>query len=273
MGKLTPKLTVVKLGGSLITDKDRPLTPNRRAIAVAANAIAKSLRNGNQTRLFIIHGGGSFGHYYASKFGLSTARKKTGTEGVSKTAWAMIALHSLVLNQLVREGVPCKTVLTSEFLSSDGITIEKKGEGILNNLLQSRYVPISFGNVSITPRGTSIISGDQIAMSLVRNRNVDRVIFAMDVDGIFTNSNMKGEIINELTSAEIFLGKKRKFDVTGGIAAKIEFGMHMAEHGANVYYVNGRKAERLESLIMGQDSVKSTRIYAKASLRKESLEI
>jgi len=213
--------------------------------------------------LFLIHGGGSFGHYYATKFHLSTTPRKLRNEGVSKTAAAMITLHSIVLDRLVSEGVPCKTVITSEFLSDIGKEITKEGRNKLEFLFRKSFVPISFGNVATTQDGSAIISGDQIALSLAKKLVVERVIFAMDVDGIYANSRMKGDVVKELTMGTASLGKKRKYDVTGGIGAKIEVGFRLAKLGADVFYVNGNKGERLESLLAGQDEVKATRIFSK----------
>jgi isopentenyl phosphate kinase len=263
MGSMSSELTVVKLGGSLITNKDRPLALNMHGIDSSVRAIARSLRSNKIGRLFLIHGGGSFGHYYARKFFLSTTRKQIPADGVSRVAASMITLHSVVLDRLVREGVPCKTVMTSEFLSSDGRSVSRNGKRILEDLFQCGFVPISFGNVSVTMNGSVIISGDQIALSLAKGQNVKRAIFAMDVDGVYNNSQMNGNVIKDLNAERFKLGKQKKFDVTGGIRTKIQVGLRLASLGTDVFYVNGTKGRRLESLLIGQDDVVSTKIHSK----------
>ena len=90
-----------------------------------------------------------------------------------------------------------------------------------------------------------------------------RVIFAMDVDGVYGNSQMNGNILRELNAVKFNLGERKKYDVTGGIEAKIEIGFRLAKLGADVYYVNGTKGKRLESLLLGQDNVMSTKINSK----------
>ncbi|MHB2036472.1 MAG: isopentenyl phosphate kinase, partial [Nitrososphaerales archaeon] len=240
----------------------RPLAINPKAIRKAAKAISKSLKLKYDQKLFLIHGGGSFGHYYATKFHLSTIRSKVTAEGVSRTAAAMITLHSIVLDSLVCEGVPCKTVVTSEFLSDDGKEVTERGKNELEFLFRNNFVPISYGNVSATKKGSAIISGDQITLNLARKLVVERVIFAMDVDGIYPDSRMKGDVINELDMNNAPVGKKWKYDVTGGIGAKIETGFRLAKLGADVFYVNGNKGGRLESLLAGKDDVKATRIFS-----------
>lgn len=259
---MSSDLTVVKLGGSLITHKDRPLTLNLRGIEVAAKAVANSLRTRKPHRLILIHGGGSFGHYYAKKFFLSTTRKRIRADNASLIAASMITLHSVILDRLVKHGVPCKTILTSEFLKSDGKEVTNSGSETLESLLQSGFVPATFGNVSISKQGSAIISGDQIALSIAKKMRVKRMIFAMDVDGIYADSRMEGEIIEQLDSKKFKQLKLRKYDVTGGIKAKTEIGYRLANLGVEVFYVNGTKGQRLESLMLGKSNVLCTHVHA-----------
>jgi isopentenyl phosphate kinase len=51
-------LVLIKLGGSVVTHKERAMTLNKRAI----DRIIKSLLN-VKIPIILIHGGGSFGHY------------------------------------------------------------------------------------------------------------------------------------------------------------------------------------------------------------------
>ena len=50
---------LIKLGGSVITIKDRALTPNIQAIERLSHVLARLSES-----LIIVHGGGSFGHYW-----------------------------------------------------------------------------------------------------------------------------------------------------------------------------------------------------------------
>ena len=90
-----------------------------------------------------------------------------------------------------------------------------------------------------------------------------RAIFAMDVDGVYDNSQMNGDVIKNLNSIRLNLGQRKKYDVTGGIRAKIEVGFRLAKLGADVFYVNGTKGRRLESLLIGRENVVSTKINSK----------
>ena len=185
MGEISD-LTVLKLGGSLITFKDKPLTPNCANIRTAARAIASALPVLRRTRFFLLHGGGSFGHYYAKKYGLSTKLKRTEQEEVAVTSAAMMELHSKILGEMLRVGIPCVTVLASRILSDATSGLAASGRRYLETLFDSGLVPITFGNVLVSKKGSVIVSGDSLALKIVKSfgGRKSRVVFGMDVDGI-----------------------------------------------------------------------------------------
>ena len=58
-------MIILKLGGSVITRKDK----NKPTLdPVNLDRIAQEIANANVDQLIIVHGAGSFGHPYASKF-------------------------------------------------------------------------------------------------------------------------------------------------------------------------------------------------------------
>jgi len=62
-------LQFLKLGGSLITEKDRPHTARLQVIRRLASEIARARRDDPALRLVLGHGSGSFGHVPAQKYG------------------------------------------------------------------------------------------------------------------------------------------------------------------------------------------------------------
>src|SRR5579872_6062222 len=144
MGKIED-LVVVKLGGSAITNKDKPLTPNLPNIKKLARNLTEVLSDGRGVRLVLIHGGGSFGHYYAKRFGLGTTRSETTSpEGIAKTSAAMVQLHSIILDELCNAGVYCSTVLPIELFSesSSNPIISNSGITRLSTTLGNGLIPI-----------------------------------------------------------------------------------------------------------------------------------
>ena len=64
------EVVFLKLGGSLITDKERYQTPRPAVIERAAAEIAAALAARPDLRLLLGHGSGSFGHFEAAKYGV-----------------------------------------------------------------------------------------------------------------------------------------------------------------------------------------------------------
>ena len=91
--RLTP--IIVKLGGSVITVKEREFTPDTRIIERVAQELASAMPQS----LIVIHGGGSFGHPVAKKYrvieGYHTPEQLLG---FSKTRQAMMALNKLLID-------------------------------------------------------------------------------------------------------------------------------------------------------------------------------
>ena len=77
--------------------------------------------------------------------------------------------------------------------------------------------------------GMSVCSGDAIAMTLAKQYNADKIIFASDIDGIYdkdphVNSNAKlitDGTLKSITSNKVVLSESHNVDVTGGLKNKI----------------------------------------------------
>ena len=66
---MTKEIILLKLGGSLITDKDKPYTPRLDKLADLSQEIKTVLDSTPDLLLILGHGSGSFGHTAAKKYG------------------------------------------------------------------------------------------------------------------------------------------------------------------------------------------------------------
>src|SRR5215213_11708579 len=64
---LLQELTLIKLGGSVVTFKERPLAANIGAIDSISHTLTQL-----GIPVIIVHGGGSFGHYWSVKYDMHT---------------------------------------------------------------------------------------------------------------------------------------------------------------------------------------------------------
>jgi isopentenyl phosphate kinase len=260
--KVPRKLVVLKLGGSLITNKDVPLSVNKSALTKVGRAINQSGLPNKEIGLILIHGGGSFGHYYAKKFHLSREPKRIKLVGITRTSSAMLRLHSFVIESLLSEGVATETIQPSELLKPNLSSITENGLRHIRNSLTNGLVPISFGGVGITESKAFVISGDDICKAVATTMKVGKVIFAMDVDGVYADSRMIGKIIPQLSIRNAVDTRTRFYDVTGGLESKLRLGFELRNLGAQVFYVNGNKPDRLANLLTGRIEKVATEIVS-----------
>ncbi len=212
--------TVLKLGGSVLTHKDTPETIDTDALARSAEAIAGA---SDPDRLVVAHGGGSFGHYHADRHGV------TRTDG-TRDATALAAIHAAMgdLNDAVVDALHERDV---DALPVGPLSVayrtERDGElclssGVVETMLGEGFVPVLHGDV-VAHGGTggTILSGDEIVVSLARSLEADRVGLCSTVPGVLDADGKVVARVDSFDDVADALGASGSTDVTGGMAAKV----------------------------------------------------
>ena len=221
-------VTVVKLGGSLISDKDRERSYRGAEVSALGRVLAES-----REPTVVVHGGGAFGHPMAKKFGLSSSRAKASSEGVAETRAAMFDLNELVCASLLSSGLRPYTFTPYPLFSDAG----KKGVDWLKGLLKSGLTPVTFGDVMHDRDGFRVISGDTIVRDLCSSLKASMCVFVMDVDGIL---GPDGRLLQSLDNGAMKkLELSGSLDATGGIAFKVKEALTIASSGTEVAFVSG----------------------------------
>jgi isopentenyl phosphate kinase len=210
--------TVLKLGGSVVTEKDRPETLDGAAVDDLADAVARS----GVEDLVLVHGGGSFGHHHAEAHGVTTTEGSDDVEAVSDIHGAMTALNRLVLGRLHARGVPGVPVppFSAAHREVDGSLSLPTGQ--VGAMVGEGFVPVLHGDVvTHAGEGVTILSGDEIVVELARGLDADRVGLCSGVEGVLDDD---GEVVPRVDSfddvADV-LGGSDATDVTGGMAGKV----------------------------------------------------
>jgi isopentenyl phosphate kinase len=240
-------LILLKLGGSVITNKKIPLTPNLKAIDALSKRIAEV-----HTPMVLVHGAGSYGHYYAQQFGLGTRLKKASEEGVSKTRMAVMELNTIVVKSLEGHGLHTYSLPPTSFIGPRGVNAD--GVKLLNSILTGGLLPITYGDVLPREGRWYIASGDTVVRMLAERLKPTRVIFTSDVDGIYVSNRPPYKIYKEIElkdrpRIELYAGS---LDVTGGMALKLREARRIARRGISVCFVNGFKPERVIEALKGK---------------------
>jgi isopentenyl phosphate kinase len=239
------KLALIKLGGSVVTFKEKPLTANFEAINNITRVIATI-----KIPLIVVHGGGSFGHYWSVKYDMHTKPYDYDAYGISIVHESMMCLNQIIVNSMIKERINAYTVMPSNFTSSHRPIIRKIDE--LQDIAENGIIPVTFGDIiHINKRKYSILSGDVIMRILSQVLHPSKVIFTLNVDGIYKNIKTK-ETIKEIKSSNRSIELSTiEDDVTGGMRRKVTEAFKIARSGVDVLMVNGLNPERIINAISG----------------------
>ncbi len=252
------ELVVLKLGGSLITVKDRPFTLRREVIERIGRELASTGKP-----LVIVHGGGSYAHPVAKKYRVSEGLGEGGLEGFVETSLAVRRLNVEVVEALSRGGLPSIGIPASSIaITKDGRITTFNLEPILSSL-EVGLTPVTCGDVVLDRvKGFTVLSGDTTAAYIASRLRASRLIYAIDRDGVYVRDRVTGEVrVAEVLSPGMPIepmGASGE-DVTGGIVGKVEEGLRAAERGVEVWVVNGLREGVLAEAV-GGGRVRGTRL-------------
>ena len=252
---------VIKFGGSAITEKSKPFTANTYVI----DQLAKELSQVNK-KMVLVHGGGSYGHTVVLKYGVGI-RTRYERLGSSKAKLAMQELNTIVCKALIRHGLyPYSIPPSCIFELSDGQVNSVKVK-ILRDLLKQNFLPVLYGDVVIDKvKAFTVLSGDEIVCQLAKIMKAKRVIFCLDVDGVYDDDPKKNPSAKLITSLsfkqveELLSRIPQDLDATKGMYGKLSSILRLKDLGLRVYIINGRKPGLLREALLGEPSL-ATVIY------------
>ncbi|MBK8987835.1 MAG: isopentenyl phosphate kinase family protein [Chloroflexi bacterium] len=224
----------LKLGGSLITDKTGVEAIRQDVLArVAAEiAAARATRAG---RLVIGHGGGSFGHVAAARFGTRQGvQTAVQWHGFAEVHAAMVRLNRLVVEALLAAGVPALGLAPSALALCENGSITHIASQPVRAALDAGLVPVIFGDVAFdAAQGGTIVSTEEVMMALAAALRPSWLLLAGEVPGVLDSQGRVVAAISQDNYDEVAaaLGGSRGTDVTGGMAAKVHSMLRLvAEH-------------------------------------------
>ncbi len=259
------EVKIVKIGGSVITYKDRPYTVDYDSLANVARQLSKYVRDIGKP-LIIIHGGGSFGHAAVKECG---NKDSLDPLCASKVINAMMRLDSIFCDELIKLGLAV-TPLPPHAVFYE-VKDVKHPKGILKyDLSLIKYYigvgvnPVLFGDVitvlsmDLSHSTFRVLSGDEIAWILAKELGIKEIIFVTRVGGLYTSdphTSSSASLIRSISKSqlsEVVFAKPQGYDVTGGMEFKIRMGLELGIEGVKVKIV-GYEGDNLYNSLVGLD--------------------
>ena len=234
-------MILIKLGGSIITNKEKPLSARRKTI----DKLAKSLKRIDEP-IIIVHGGGSYGHFWSVKYDMHTKERKYDLRGVAIVKNSMIELNKIILDLMLKNKLNPYSLPPTDFMSGNKPILKKVKE--IEKIAKSGLIPVTYGDALWYGQNKSfILSGDKIMTHLAKILKPRLCVFALNEDGLYSDLKSK-KLIHELKGQRPLISQN-KMDVTGGMTRKVEEASKISKMGMNVFFVNGNKPERIVKAI------------------------
>lgn len=263
-------LTFIKFGGSIITDKRQAETPDLATIQRLAAELRAALDADPALQIILGHGSGSFGHWYAERYGVHRGIAPGGDwMGFALTSGAALRLNRIVVDALLHAGVPALSLQPSTTLRSAGGKLIAWDTGTLRMALKRGLMPVIHGDVAFDEtQGSAIISTEQQLDYLARDPALmpQRIVLVGEA-AVYTADPRRdphAERIPEINASNIDAvlhgaGASHGVDVTGGMRSKITqmWGLVQAVPGLRVYLI-GPAPDLLRQTLLGQATGQGT---------------
>lgn len=249
----------LKLGGSLITNKDKPLSARRKTIDRLANEIAQFVKDSPNEQLLLGHGSGSFGHHIAAKhgthMGASSARDWRGFAEVWKTAQG---LNRIVMDALHAAGVAAVAFPPSASVICREGEIESYAFDPVQHALEAGLVAVVYGDVAFDAvQGACIVSTERVFTALALLMMPDRVLLAGVDEGVYADYPGRSKLMDKIAETDledVQLAGADVEDVTGGMADKVLHALALAGllPGADVRIFSGEVNDAVLAALKGE---------------------
>lgn len=234
-------MILIKLGGSIITNKEKPLSPRKKT----TDNIAKQLKKISEP-VIIVHGGGSFGHYWSVKYDMHTKPAKYDSHGIAIVKNSMVELNKIILDSFTKNKLNPYCLPPTDFMSGNKPIISKVKE--IKKIAEADLIPVTFGDALWYGQKKSyILSGDKIMSILAKTLRPRLSIFVLNVDGLYSDFKTK-RLIHDMKDQQASI-QEIPMDVTGGMKRKVEEATRISKIGLKVFFVNGNKPQRIVDAI------------------------
>ncbi len=173
------------MGGSIITNKGKAQSARRKTI----DNILKQIKRIDEPTI-LVHGGGSYGHYWSVKYGMHTKPARYSLKGLSVVKNSMIELDKIILDSATKNKLNTYSLPPTDFMNGNK-PIRNKIQNIAE-IAKSGLIPVTYGDALWYGQKKSyILSGDVIMTMIGKTLKPRLSIFVLDVDGVYSDTKSK----------------------------------------------------------------------------------
>jgi len=253
-------INLVKIGGSLITNKSVAYSANLKMIKQICKEISVLIGQGH--KLIIGNGAGSFGHQSAKKYqtadGFVSEESKIGLGIVQYDAHN---LHSFLVKEFIELKAEIFSLSPSSLLITKNSELKEDWFKIVQQTLDFKLTPFLYGDAVLDlAKGCGIVSTDTLfewlAIWLAKKGEKVQIISAGNYDGVLDN---QGKVISHISANQNLAGvfyDLTTTDVTGGMKTKVEGMQKLAkDFQISSVILNGGIKGRLSHAINGEPGI------------------
>jgi isopentenyl phosphate kinase len=263
-----PDLVFIKLGGSLITDKNCAYMPRHDVIDRLATEMRQARDANPELQLLLGHGSGSFGHWAALPHGTRQGvHTPAQWRGYAEVAAAAARLNRIVTDAFLKAGVPVLSLQPSASARCHDGALNYVELNPIERALGHGLVPLVYGDVAFDDvRGGTIISTEDIFLYLAGKLRPSRILLLGEVPGVL---GADGAIVGHITPANLpgvqaALTGSGGVDVTGGMADKVSRMVELVRRipRTNVHILTGSEPGLVACALQDPNLPVGTRIAA-----------
>jgi isopentenyl phosphate kinase len=270
---MTKETIFLKLGGSLITDKDKPYTPRLDKLADLALEIKSALDSNPELVLILGHGSGSFGHTAAKKYGTREGMSDPNGlkrplesienywKGFAEVRFQAAELTRCVMQTLLEANVPAIPFSPSASMVSNNRKVTSHNSLTIRKSLEVRLLPVVHGDVAFDEAlGGTILSTEDVFAFLATQFPPTRILLAGIEAGVWEDFPTRTRLVKQIQLSDYEkmragIGGSASTDVTGGMKAKVEemFGLIQKNKGLTVQIFSAEESGYLTRALNGEN--------------------
>lgn len=252
------KVVLIKLGGSVITDKEKPNTIRLDVLSKICEEISRIVKAHPEYSYIIGNGAGSFGHYEVIKHGLKDGIKKPEQWlGFTAVHASVANLNEVVSNELLKHTINVVSMPPNSLFTARNGELATTNVDSLVKQLKADLIPSVYGDIIYdSEKGCTIFSTETVFNIIIdtlqrSSINVHSVIHLTRVPGVLDNNKKVIPLITNQNwdALKQHILATEGYDITGGMKHKIESALQYAEKGIQIVIMDGTNSEQISNYL------------------------